>query len=61
MSLRRGCLGFLHSDYDADVGYFFELVIWRNLNRLHGINEVTVVYKSLNGLAPEYLFLRLGQ
>ena len=54
-------LRLLHSDYDAGVGYFFELLTWRNLNHLHGIDEVTVVYKSLNGLAPEYLFLRSGQ
>ena len=59
MSLRRRrFLSILHSDYDAGVGYLFELLIWRNLNRLHGIDEVTLVYKSLNGLAPEYYFSR---
>ena len=41
MSLRRRCLSFLHSDYDARVGYFFELLIRHNLNRLHGIDEIT--------------------
>lgn len=60
MSLRRRSISFLHLDYDAGVGYFFELLIWRNLKRLYGINEVMLVYKSLNGLAPEYYFSRFG-
>ena len=60
MSLLRRCLSLLHSDYHAGVGYFFELLIWRNLNRLHGIDEVTLVYKSLNGSSPQYYFSKFG-
>ena len=36
-----------YSNYDADAGYLFELLGWKNL--------ATMVYKSLHGLAPDYL------
>ena len=60
MPLRRPCLSSLFSDYDPDIaiGYLFELLRWQNLTRLHEIDKVTVVYKSLEGLAPEYLCSR---
>ena len=43
------------SDYNADVVYLFEFLRWQNLTRLHEIDKATMVYKSLHGLAPEYL------
>ena len=58
LPLYRPCLSSLFSEYDADISYLFELLRWQNLTRLHEIDKVTVVYKSLNGLAPEYLCSR---
>ena len=46
------------SDYDEDAGYLFELLGWKNLARQHEIEKATMVYKSLHGLAPEYLCSR---
>ena len=43
------------SDCDEDAGYMFELPGWKNLARQHEIEKITLVYKSLHGLASEYL------
>ena len=48
------------SDYDEDAGYLFELLRWKNLARPHEIEKATMVYKSLHGLAPEYLCSRFA-
>ena len=43
------------SNYDADAGYLFELLGWKNLASQQQIQRATMVYKSLHGLAPDYL------
>ena len=49
------------SDYDEDACYLFELQGWKNLARLqHEIEKATMFYKSLHGLAPEYLCSRFA-
>ena len=48
------------SDCDEDAGYLFELLGWKNLARQHEIEKATMVYKSLHGLAPEYLCSRFA-
>ena len=47
------------SDYDEDAGYLFELLGWKNLARQHEIEEATMVYKSLHGLALNIYVLGL--
>ena len=47
------------SDYEADIGCVFELLRWQNLTHLQEIDKARMVYKSLQGLAPEYLCFRL--
>ena len=52
----RAALVLTFSDYDEDAGYLFELLGWKHQVRQHEIIEkATMVYKSLDGLAPEYL------
>ena len=48
------------SDYDEDAGYLFEILGCKNLARQHEIEKATMVYKSLHGLAPEYLCSRFA-
>ena len=48
------------SECDEDAGYLFELLGWKNLARRHEIEKVPMVYKSLHGLAPEYLCSRFA-
>ena len=48
------------SDWDEDAGYMFELPEWKNLARQHEIEKITLVYKSLHGLASEYLCSRFA-
>ena len=48
------------SDYNEDAGYLFELLGWKNVARPHEIEKATMVYKSLHGLAPEYLCFRFA-
>ena len=45
----------LYSNYDADAGHLFELLGWKNLASQQQIQRATMVYKSLHGLAPDYL------
>ena len=45
-----------YSSYDADAGHLFELLGWKNLvASQQQIQRATMVYKSLHGLAPDYL------
>ena len=44
-----------YSNYDADAGHLFELLGWKNLASQQKIQRATMVYKSLHGLAPDYL------
>ena len=44
-----------YSNYDADIGYLFEPLGWKNLASQQQIQRATTVYKSLHGLAPDYL------
>ena len=48
------------SDYDEDAGYLFELLGCKNLACHHEIEKGMMVYKSLHGLAPEYLCSRFA-
>ena len=48
------------ADYDKEAGYLFELLGRKNLARQHKIEKATMVYKSLHGLAPEYLCSRFA-
>ena len=44
-----------YSNYDADAGHLFELLGRTNLASQQQIQRATMVYKSLHGLAPDYL------
>ena len=44
-----------NSNYDVDAGHLFELLRWKNPVSQPQIQKATVVYKSLHGLAPDYL------
>ena len=46
----RGARVLTYSKYDADAGYLFEFLGWRNLSCQQQIQRATMV-----GLAPEYL------
>ena len=44
-----------YSSYDVDAGYLFKLLGWKNLACQQQITRATMVYRSLHGLAPNYL------
>ena len=44
-----------YSNYDAHVNNLFELLRWKSLVSQRQIERATMVFKSLQGLAPEYL------
>ena len=44
-----------YSNYDADAGYLFELLGWKNPASQQQIQRATMVDKSLHGLVPDYL------
>ena len=44
-----------YSNYVTDVNNLFELLRWRSLVSQRQIERATMVFKSLQGLAPEYL------
>ena len=44
-----------YSNYDTDAGHLFEPLGWKNLASQQQIQRATMVYKSLHGLAPDYL------
>ena len=43
------------SSYDADASQLFQNLNWKNLSTQRDIQKALIVFKSLNGLAPEYL------
>ena len=43
------------SSYDADVNSLFDKLSWKDLNSQRQIQKALMVFKSLNGLVPEYL------
>ena len=43
------------SSYDADVDSLFHKLSWKDLNSQRQIQKAIMVFKSLNGLVPEYL------
>ena len=43
------------SSYDADAKGLQRQLRWKDLCTQHQIQKVLIVYKSLNGLVPEYL------
>ena len=45
----------IYSHYDVDAGHLLKLLGWKNLTCQQQIQRATMVYKSLRGLAPEYL------
>ena len=51
---RAACV-LTNSNYDADAGHLFELLRWKNPVSQPQIQKAIVVYKSLHGLAPDYL------
>ena len=44
-----------YSNYDADANKLMKILGWKNLETQRQIHKVQMVYKSLNGLAPNYL------
>ena len=44
-----------YSNYDADVNNLFELLRWKTQSSQRQIERATIVFKSLQSLAPEYL------
>ena len=44
-----------YSNYGTDVNNLFELLRWKSLVSQRQIERATMVFKSLQGLAPEYL------
>ena len=45
-----------YSNYDADAGYLLKLLRWKNLASQQQIQRAIMVYNSLHGLAPDYLW-----
>ena len=43
------------SNYDADASQLFQNLNWKNLSTQRDIQKALMVFKSLHGLAPEYL------
>ena len=50
-----------HSSYDADAIQLFKELSWDNLETRLQKLKAEMVYKSLNGLAPNYLFSKFIQ
>ena len=48
-----------YCNYDADVNNLFELLGWKSLVSQGQIERATMVFKALQGLAPEYLCSKL--
>ena len=51
----RSARALTFSNYDADASQLFENLNWKNLSTERDIHKALLVFKSLNGLAPEYL------
>ena len=41
--------------FDTSTEYLFQVLNWRKLESQRQIQKACMVYKSLNGLAPDYL------
>ena len=54
--MQREALTF--SGYRADTSQLFQNVNWKNFSTQRDIQKALMVFKSINGLAPEYLSLR---
>ena len=50
--------GFDLSNYDTNAGHLFNILGWKNLKCQQQLQRATMVYRSLNGLAPNYLSSR---
>ena len=44
-----------YESYDVVGGHLFKLLGWKNVARQQQIHRSTMVYRFLDGLAPEYL------
>ena len=53
----RAARALTFSSYDADASYLFQNFNWKRLSTQRDIQKALMVFKSLNGLAPEYLSL----
>ena len=51
----RAARALTFSSYDADASQLFHNLNWKNLSTQRDILKALMVFKSLNGLAPEYL------
>ena len=51
----RAARALTFSSYDADASHLFQNLNWKNLSTQRDIQKALMVFKSLNGLAPEYL------
>ena len=50
-----------YSNYDTDTNKLMKILGWKNLETQRQIHKAQIVYKSLNGLAPNYLSSKLIQ
>ncbi len=46
------------SDYDTNADGLLQDLGWENLETQRQIHQAIMVYKSINGLAPEYLVVQ---
>ena len=44
--------------YDTNAGHLFNIIGWKNLKCQEQLQRATMVYRSLHGLAPNYLSSR---
>ena len=44
-----------HSNYDANADFLIQQLGWKKLHSQRSIHKAVMIYKSLNGLAPDYL------
>ena len=44
-----------HSNYDANADFLIQQLGWKKLHSQRSIHMAVMIYKSLNGLAPDYL------
>ena len=51
----RAARALTFSNYDADASQLFQNLNWKNLSTQRDIQKALMVFKSLHGLAPEYL------
>ena len=44
-----------HSNYDVNADFLIQQLGWKKLHSQRSIHKAVMIYKSLNGLAPDYL------